>query len=135
MNDNDSCSQCGNELSRDSLSCPNCGQRRGPSQKSSPGTIVLMIFLGIICGAPLALFSGVAGISLQPVDVRAAPGNHGGLPPIAIYYIAVTLLLFIGLIVTARSRMNLSMRVFTVTMLTTALGLFALCDASMFGSR
>jgi|HubBroStandDraft_1064217.scaffolds.fasta_scaffold82806_3 hypothetical protein len=86
-----------------------------------------MIVLGIVCGLPLAIFGGMIGFSIQGFFAGGLD-SRAGVRAVAIYFIAVTVLLLIGLIVTASARMNALVRAFAIAVLATALGLFALCD-------
>jgi hypothetical protein len=131
VTDLDTCSQCGSALSADAPHCPNCGKARlAVSRGPSSGVLLLMVLAGIVCGFPLAILGAAAGFSME----RFFGGgfqSHAGALATAIYFIAVTLLLLIGLIVVATRRMNALARAFAVAALATALGLFALCDPIM----
>jgi hypothetical protein len=122
---------CGSALDRDATNCPNCGEVRMPvSGGSSFGAMLLMVLAGIVCGLPLAGFGLMIGFGMQGF-FGGGPENHAGTRAASIYFIAVTLLLLIGLIVVATRRMNTLLRVFAITVLATGLGLFALCDPIM----
>lgn len=93
----------------------------------SSGTLALMILAGIVSGLPFAIFGFTIGFSMQGL-FGASLDSHTGARAVGIYFLAVTLLLLIGLIVVAKTRMNAMLRAFAIAALVTALGLFALCD-------
>lgn len=85
-----------------------------------------MIVLGIIVGLPLALAGVIVGFTL-PQRLFGA-GNPDSLRVIVAYFLLVTALLVVGLIFLAKSRANAVFRAFAITLLATALGIFAICD-------
>ena len=51
------------------------------------------------------------------------------------YFVFLTLLAFAGLIVAARARLSLPLRVFIITLLCVMLGLFSICDLFALSSQ
>lgn len=134
----DACSQCGSALNGDVTHCPNCGEARvAVSGRSSTGILVLVVVAGIVAALPIWL-----GLTLVGEGLLGNVGMPGRRTPefyvswgATGYFVFLTLLAFAGLIVAARARLSLPLRVFIITLLCVMLGLFSICDLFALSSQ
>jgi hypothetical protein len=96
-----------------------------------------MVLVGIVAALPIWWGLTLAGVGL--LGNVGIPGRH--TPEFYVswgatgYFIFLTLLALAGLIVAARARLSLPLRVFIIALLCVMLGLFSICDLFALSSQ
>jgi hypothetical protein len=131
------CPKCGTVPPGDTLYCPNCGETRVAVSTSNTGAVILMVIFGVIVALPAwfvlsllgpALLGNIGVASGYRQEFYMSWGATG-------YFIFLTVLAFVGLIVAARARLSPPLRAFLIAFLCVTLGLFSICDIFALSSQ
>lgn len=107
------------------------------AESSSGIATVLTAIVGVVTAIPVWLFLGGFGATLfDRIGPPHVTGSEFGVSlGAAIFFIFITVLALIGLILAARARMSAPLRGFVIAFLCVTLGLFSICDIFALSSR
>jgi|HubBroStandDraft_4_1064222.scaffolds.fasta_scaffold00002_334 hypothetical protein len=118
--------------------CPNCGDARvAISRGATVGELLVSGLGGMVLALPAFVALSVAGSALfADVGARSSgPAQEFAVSRgSAVFFIFLTLLTLVGVVVVARARMSPPLRVFSLAFFAVMLGLFSICDIFAIGS-
>lgn len=134
----DTCPGCGSPIPQQAIYCPHCGHvRKTATTTDGVGTTFLMVVLGVVVGLPAwfgltllgsALLSNVGSAHSSYQEFYVSRGATA-------FYIFLTFLTIVGLVLQARARLSPATRAFVIAFCCVMLGMFALCDLFSVASQ